>query len=333
MLLLVVNFHYVAERVPDAPRAIFPVSTDALGRSVEELGRSFEFVSRDDLLAAVEGRRPLPPRSCLVTFDDGLRAQVELALPVLERLGIPAVFFVCGRPLAERRVLDVHKLHHLRERLSDDEFERAVRATVDADRIESISDAAAAAAYRYDAASVARMKYLVNVAMSPVEREQFVDGLFASFFEDEAAFSRSLYISAEQLRALERKHRAVGAHGYSHRALAPLDAVEVDRDLTLGREVISEVTGVAPRTISYPHGSLDTVNAAVAASAKRAGYVAGFTMERAFNRSLEAPLVLARLDANDVPGGKRPLFELVGDEIVVGAGMSPARRDHLREAA
>ena len=82
-MLLVVTYHYLAEEPPAAPRAIFPATTALLEQQLEELGRSFDFVSRDDLLRTLDGEAELPERACLVTFDDGLRCQAELALPVL----------------------------------------------------------------------------------------------------------------------------------------------------------------------------------------------------------------------------------------------------------
>ncbi|MFN6204671.1 MAG: hypothetical protein ACK496_19660, partial [Acidobacteriota bacterium] len=46
--------------------------------------------------------------------DDGLREQYEQAWPRLCRLGIPAIFFANTRPIAEKRLLDVHKIQLVR---------------------------------------------------------------------------------------------------------------------------------------------------------------------------------------------------------------------------
>src|SRR5205814_1209504 len=124
VILLAVGYHYVAAEPPRDPRAIFPVTAAGLAVQLELIGRSFEFVSRDELLAAVGGEAVLPERACVVTFDDGLRCQLDLGLPVLERLGVPASFFVAGKPLAERSALYVHKVHALRERVPDEELLR-----------------------------------------------------------------------------------------------------------------------------------------------------------------------------------------------------------------
>jgi peptidoglycan/xylan/chitin deacetylase (PgdA/CDA1 family) len=297
--LLAVGYHYVAAQAPPEPRAIFPVTTDALAAQLELLGRSYEFVSRDELLAAVAGEATLPERACVVTFDDGLRCQLDHALPVLERLGAPAIFFVAGKPLAEERVLYVHKVHALRERLGDD----ALLELVDG---RDVPLDIAQEHYRYDEPEAARLKYLLNMALPLKERERVVGAAFAEVF-DEAAFAAELYMSREDVAGLEG---SVGAHSHAHEPLARLDEGELDRDLEAAAALLEDVTGERLRALSYPHGTPSTVDVRVARRAAAAGFQVGFTMERALNRTLEEPLLLGRLDANDAPGGKRPLDEI-----------------------
>ena len=52
-----------------------------------------------ELREARKGTRALPPRAVLVTFDDGYRAVLDLALPILERYKVPAVVFGCSGPI------------------------------------------------------------------------------------------------------------------------------------------------------------------------------------------------------------------------------------------
>jgi peptidoglycan/xylan/chitin deacetylase (PgdA/CDA1 family) len=309
--LLAVGYHYVAAEPPRAPRAIFPVTTDGLRAQLELLGRSWEFVSRDELLAAARGEATLPERACAVTFDDGLRCQAELALPVLEGLGVPAIFFVPGKPLAEGRVLHVHKVHALRERVDDAELLELVGG-------EDVPEDAAREHYRYDTPQAARVKYLLNMVLPADERDRVVGAAFAEVFPDEAAFAAELYMSRDQLRALAS---SVGAHSYAHEPLALMGAEELDRDLERCTALLEEITGVRPRAFSYPHGTPSTVDVGTARRLAAAGYEVAFTMERALNRSLDEPLLLGRLDANDAPGGKRALTEI-----------PPARTRYFAEA-
>jgi peptidoglycan/xylan/chitin deacetylase (PgdA/CDA1 family) len=117
-------------------------------------------------------------------------------------------------------------------------------------------------------------------------------------------------MSRDQVRDLEERHAAVGAHSYGHEPPALLPAGRLRRDLEASAATLEDVTGSRPRALSYPHGSRDAVTHAVAAAAEAAGFRAGFTMERAVNATLEQPLLLARIDANDAPGGSRPLQQI-----------------------
>jgi peptidoglycan/xylan/chitin deacetylase (PgdA/CDA1 family) len=277
-----------------------------------ELGRAFEFVSRDQLLAAVEDGAPLPESACLVTFDDGLRSQFELALPVLERLGVPAVFFISGRPHAERRALHVHRVHHLREHLAEPQFAALLDRHLAASgaQLPEVGDNEAQTMYRYDTLEAARVKYLLNVALEREASERVVEAMFAEAGPGEQAFCNDLYMSDEHVRELEARHGAIGGHGYDHHPFATLDPVLKGADMARGSDALRGITGVAPRMISYPYGSAAAVDRPVAEAAARLGYRVGLTMERALNHSLHEPLLLARVDTNDAPGGKRPLDRL-----------------------
>ena len=268
-MLLAVTYHYVVEEAPAAPRAIFPVTTALLQRQLEELGRSYEFASRDDLLRALDGEAALPERAALVTFDDGLRCQAELALPVLDRLGVPGLFFVPGQPLAEGRVLDVHKVHRLRESMADEEILAALGTE---------APAAPPGRHVYDDPLAAGVKELLAGRSS-----EELDGLLA---QAGVSMSPNLYMTAQDVAELEQRGM-LGAHGYSH------DARD---DFARGADVLEAHTGTRPRTMSYPYGR-------PAAGAE--AFAAAFTTERKVNETLDEPLLLGRFDTNDLPGAGR----------------------------
>jgi peptidoglycan/xylan/chitin deacetylase (PgdA/CDA1 family) len=283
------------------------------------------------VVAAVEGARSLPPRACIVTFDDGLRCHLELALPTLDSIGVPAVFFVPGMQLAENRALTVHKLHHLRERLADDELERELAAA--GVTVDSVDDATARAHYRYDEPSAARIKYVLNVALPPDRAASVVDAIFARIEDDERAFCSRLYVSQEDLGRLAQAPHGVGAHSYAHRPLARLDPAERRRDVELSASVLESILGRRPLAFSYPHGTPSTVDRETARDVAAAGFRVAFTMERALNATLDEPCLLARLDANDAPGGSRPLLDLDGGTPTVRAGATAARLRYFDETA
>lgn len=228
---------------------------------LDELGRSFEFVSRADLLSAVREGVALPDRACLVTFDDDLLAALESEL---------------------------------------------VREGVD---VASVALEQATAMYRYDSPEAASVKYLLNVALGPTRPEP-VDQVFAERFS-EAELCDRLYATAEQVAELEARH-----------------------DLERGADVLHRISGSRPRLVSYPYGTVGAVgavSAAVADDAAAAGFEVGMTLERAFNETLDQTLLLARLDTNDAPGGRAPLFSVNGGAIAIREGLTSDRARYLDE--
>ena len=85
----------IFHRVNADPDPLFPCEPDAqrfesLMRFVAATYRVMTLGEAIDHLA----RATLPPRSLVITFDDGYADNAEVALPILQRLGLRATFFI-----------------------------------------------------------------------------------------------------------------------------------------------------------------------------------------------------------------------------------------------
>ena len=94
-----VNDSHPADRLSVSTRA-FAVQMQALadsGRPVVRLA---------DALPALRGEAELPAGAVALTFDDGYADNHAFALPVLERLGFPAVFFIVTGAVGTTSTID-----------------------------------------------------------------------------------------------------------------------------------------------------------------------------------------------------------------------------------
>lgn len=327
LLFLAVNFHYIGDPKDFRQDVFHPVSQAALRSQLTELSRHFEFIGQDRLLSALRDGSPLPERCCLITFDDGLKCQYENALPILDAMAVPALFFVSTLPYADRRACTVHRIQQIRARLTSERLwgrmadlhDRMTGRPLPYD--ESVK-ARVISQYRYDDESDARVKFLLNYSLEASLRDRLVEAIFMELLPDELQFCGRLYLDQEMLADLARRS-LLGIHSHGHTLLSPLSADLLREDLSKNLSILQGMIGGghAIKAISYPYGGAEAVSIRVSETARELGLELGFTMERAFNASLEHPLLFARVDTNDAPGGKAPRFAIDGD------GIKPASPD------
>lgn len=95
--LRVLAYHRICEPAPEGypfDPALISASPREFAWQMNHVARHYQPVSLDTVLEAQEGRRPLPDRAVLVTFDDGFDDNYSAAFPVLQRYAVPATFFL-----------------------------------------------------------------------------------------------------------------------------------------------------------------------------------------------------------------------------------------------
>ena len=314
-MLIAVTYHYVRPDFSGCSGGINGLTPREFEDQLALLGKRAVFVSASDVLDAVAGKTALPSRALLVTFDDGLREQYECALPVLNRMGIPALFFVNTRPIVEQKICTVHQVHLMRAALSEQEFRRTIEQTASELQVdlERTSDPAKLhTQYPYDSPQAAQMKFLLNFGLPPHERVALIESSFSRVFPgEEREMARRLYMDADQIATLGRMD-SVGTHGHDHLPIGQITEQDARSMITLSVSHLERWTGSRPFALSYPYGVRDTCSPETAAIAQQCGIRYAFTVESAGNdaESLKVPQFLARFDCNLLPGGKHPLWQL-----------------------
>jgi biofilm PGA synthesis lipoprotein PgaB len=94
--LTILSYHEIAER-NDALVPEYTVTPTNFVRQMDWLkNNGYHFVSVDDLLAERAGKRPLPDKPVLITFDDGYHSVYTHAFPILKMFKAPAVVALVG---------------------------------------------------------------------------------------------------------------------------------------------------------------------------------------------------------------------------------------------
>ncbi|MBV8680737.1 MAG: poly-beta-1,6-N-acetyl-D-glucosamine N-deacetylase PgaB [Aquitalea sp.] len=94
--LIILCYHEVGQQ---GERSDDPFAVDArsLARQMEWMqAQGYRFVSVDDVLADRAGKKALPDKAVLLTFDDGYRSVYTKVYPVLQRFHAPALIALVG---------------------------------------------------------------------------------------------------------------------------------------------------------------------------------------------------------------------------------------------
>lgn len=303
-MLAVANFHYIRENFDAKYPSIFGLTPCQFENQLEELAQHGEFVSQEVLLDS--NNKTAEGNFLLITFDDGLKEQYELAKPILDRKGIPFVCFINTSNFTENKVSLVHKIHLLRSLMSPSELEHRI-SELHSVNLNDEERSKAHIHYNYDPGEVARLKYLLNFKIQISDLKKIIDPLFNEVFT-ESDVANNLYMDMNQLKNLWNTG-SLGSHSHNHDPLGFLEAKEVERELKMTQDFFESNFEDSAKMFSYPYGSFEA-SKKLSVPLKNAGFKYGFSMERAVNKAVQInPYLLARYDCNDLPGGKANIFK------------------------
>lgn len=255
--LSVLIFH----RVLPAPDALRPGEPDAV-RFAAQMSWVREWFNVLALDEAVERLRAgsLPARALCVTFDDGYADNLTVALPILQRLGLPATFFVASGYLDGGRMFNDTVIEAVR-RAPGPRLDLADLG-LGTHPLDGTAERRAAIA-----ALLERLKYRPSD-----ERADLADAIAARVG---AALPADLMMSGAGLRALADAGMTIGAHTASHPILARISDGEAQREIETGRAALEARIGRPVTLFAYPNGKPGRdYTAAHVAMVRRLGFAA-----------------------------------------------------------
>ncbi|MFD2670594.1 polysaccharide deacetylase family protein [Marinicrinis sediminis] len=261
--LTIVMYHYVR----DLPYMRYPgikgLLTSQFRAQLDYFARYYTFVTMEACIAALNSGQDLPARALLLTFDDGYLDHYTNVFPLLHERGIQGSFFPAAKPIREKKVLQVNKIHFILE--SATRLEPVIRDLfdlLDQHRENYALDSNAsyvrrlAVANRLDSKEVIFLKRMLQKELPVQVREPIVDELFQRYVStDESILATELYMSMDQIRCMARNGMYIGGHGDQHCWLDALSVEEQEKEVAGTMAFLQEV-GVSRSSwvMCYPYG-------------------------------------------------------------------------------
>jgi peptidoglycan/xylan/chitin deacetylase (PgdA/CDA1 family) len=276
--LLVLAWHNVE------PTWCFPASpgagTRGLAAQLAFLRRAGNVVPLTDALAALGRGDPLPPRAVALTFDDGYQDQLELAVPMLERLGLPATFFLVPGLLEGTVQAWWEELAWILTRATRELVVwegRTIGLRGPAERRASL------------ALLLEKLKRRARPARDAALEELLERCAPEGKLEEQAAFLH--WDGASQL---VRRGFTVASHSLVHSVLAEEPGPEQEQDLSASRQRLQHELDLPVDLLAYPNGKRADYSEVTIAAAARAGYTHAVTTVEGWNRPATGPYEVRR---------------------------------------
>lgn len=299
-MLTVCNYHYIRSNFKSSYSSIFGITPLHFKKQIKALGKMGTFVTPDEFSENSLEILNSKTNYLLVTFDDGLKEQFELARPILQEINCKGLYFVNSINFIEKQISLVHKIHLIRSVISSTQLINLLN--VDFHKYFNKSERQKAKSiYIYDTMETASLKYVLNFKLTLKEREHFITPLFKECFNEQEILN-TLYMNKEQLKILDEE-KSLGSHGHSHVSLGVLQKADMKKELELSKKYLEEISDNKINYVSYPYGDPSSCKGADTVAAE-IGYKIGFTTTRGINSGDDKMLLLKRFDANDLPLGK-----------------------------
>ena len=268
------------------PRAIFE-------GQMELLAREFHPMSLDQVGRFVSGEEDLPERAVVVTFDDGYADNFEVAMPILDRLGVPAAFYVTVDCVESRRLPWPSRLRYSFRKTARKEWKG------EAAKIWNLgSEREREAAYL---AACDRVAMLAGA-----EQERAVSHIEFDLGTMLPAESGDLMMSWGQVRGLAQRGHIVGSHTTTHPNLAHVGVEDARRELVESKRRMESQINAKVVHFSYPCPALfPNWTEQTVEESQRAGYETAVTTSSGLARRNDNPLALKRVGPSKTVDGLR----------------------------
>ena len=283
--LIVLAYHRIldiaSEDAHPGDPGLISASVSGFEQQMRFVRDNFVPLSLASVLEALDRGAALPPRSLVVTFDDGHIDNYTNAFPVLKRLGVPATIFL------STAYIDAPHTPFWFDRVAE-LFFHAPPGTMTVGELGHTAMLGSMGSRRHETNQLLR-----RLKREPNQRRlSALDELEQSLAQHVPARHppRRAAMSWDEVREMANGGIEFGSHTVTHPILSRLDDVAMAKELSDSRDRIRARTGQPVDAIAYPVGKADAYDERTIRAAKACGYRIGLSYETGINRHLDTKL-------------------------------------------
>lgn len=283
----ILMYHSVLERPERQRYTLGRIMHDAkvFGRQMETIARDYVAVTLDEVLLFMLGKKELPRHAVAVTFDDGYLDNYEVAMPILDRTGIPGTFYVTVDCVETGKLPWPSRLRYAFHTTR-------LKSWKDRDGMEyPLSDE-----LKRESAFLRCCDYCATLAGD--SQEYFLATFERELEIDAEPSQKGLMMNWDHVRALSARGHVIGSHTMTHPNMAHIPDDQAWTELSESKRRLEGALGTSIPHFSYPcpalspHWKESTVELS-----RRAGYLTAVIAGGGSVRQKDDPLRLRRVGA------------------------------------
>lgn len=239
------------------------ISGDSFWRMLQTIGIRRIVQANEFMERAAAGT--LKPTDVCLTFDDNLRCQYDVALPILQDFGLTAFWFIYTGPVdGQYDPLEIYRAFRMQRFESVDAFYGAFdevlnglgEAQMIRERLEDFNPAMYLSDFAFYTPADRRFRYIRDEILGPGRYRAVMDWMLHEHGFDVPTQAESLWMNAEMIRQMHDEGHVIGLHSHSHPTRLERMSVDEQRlEYQTNFERIRAITGQAPRAMSHPCNS------------------------------------------------------------------------------
>ncbi|MEO8764194.1 MAG: polysaccharide deacetylase family protein [Ginsengibacter sp.] len=248
---IILIYHRVSNLIEDPQ--LLSVTPEHFYEQADYLKKNFSLLGIEEFSDYLKNGEPMPPRSVVLTFDDGYADNYCEALPILESLGAQALFYITTSNLDTRYELWWDELERI---LLGDHALPPYLETYNGTQVIRLSTSGTAERLKSYCSMYPLCKYA-----APVERNRMIANLRQSAGISAAGRESHRLMTTKELKHLsDSSSSVVGAHTVNHPVLSILDYEQQQEEIIQSKLFLENLLGYPVQHFSYPYGSKKDYN-------------------------------------------------------------------------
>lgn len=203
---------------------------------------------------------------CL-TFDDNLKCQYDIALPILNKHKIKAFWFIYTSPLEGRlEKLEIYRYIRMKyfsdindfydyffNHVSDSQYDQVVK-----EGLSGFDAGNYLIKYPFYTVEDKKFRFIRDKVLGTQAYDEIMGGIICKLSVNLSELHELLWMSEAHIKQLDNEGHTIGLHSHTHpTSMASLDRSIQEAEYQTNYTILDNILGKKPFSISYPCGSYD----------------------------------------------------------------------------